>query len=258
MYLGFLAWKAYQGQTGYQQEMINCRKAFQGALYHKAVKNTPINKTIPEKSMPAEQILSKLKKWSQYEEELWNGTKRNTSGAVYHGGKELNNLQNEAYSLFSIANPLHPDTFPFLRKLESEVIAMSISYFNGNPHKQRGLLTSGGTESILMAVRAYKNWGKRVKSIYHPELIICQSAHCAFAKACDMYEIKCIIVPPHPTSFTIQPSEFRKRITSNTIAIVGSSPQYAQGVMDPIQQLSKLAMEYQIGFHVDCCLGSFL
>ena len=109
-----------------------------------------------------------------------------------------------------------------------------------------------------MAIRAYKNWAKATKSIYHPELVICQSAHCAFEKACEMYDIKCVIIMPNPKTFAVDPADYRKAINSNTIAIVGSAPQYAQGVMDPITELSKLALEYDIGLHVDCCLGSFL
>ena len=120
------------------------------------------------------------------------------------------------------------------------------------------MVTSGGTESICMAIRAYKNWGKKNKSIHHPELIVPHTAHSAFMKACEMYEIKCVVVRSNPKTFTIDPNEVRKCITSNTIAIVGSAPQYAQGVIDPIMELSKLALEYQIGLHVDCCLGSFL
>eukprot|EP00484_Ammonia_sp_Unknown_P021730 CAMPEP_0197027352 /NCGR_PEP_ID=MMETSP1384-20130603/7273_1 /TAXON_ID=29189 /ORGANISM="Ammonia sp." /LENGTH=531 /DNA_ID=CAMNT_0042456183 /DNA_START=48 /DNA_END=1643 /DNA_ORIENTATION=- len=257
-YFAFLLWKQYKGSSGYQQEMTNVRKAFQHSLYPEAVQNTTINKTLPTKSQSAQEILSQLKKWSLYEEELWNGKKRMSSGAVYHGGKELSKLQNEAYALFSIANPLHPDVFPFTRKLESEIIAMTISYFNGNPYKQRAVLTTGGTESICMAVRAYKNWALKTKSVYHPELIVAQSAHSAFMKACEMFDIECIVVDINPQTFTVDPSEMRKHITSNTIAIVGSAPQYAQGCMDPIMELSKLALEYQIGLHVDCCLGSFL
>ena len=138
-YFGFLVWKQYKGETGYQQEMASVRKNLQLSLYVEAVKNTSINKTLPTKSLSSDEILKKLKSWANYEEELWNGKKRMSSGAVYHGGKELTELQNKAYSLFSIANPLHPDTFPFTRKLESEIIAMSISYFNGNPYKQRGI-----------------------------------------------------------------------------------------------------------------------
>ena len=120
------------------------------------------------------------------------------------------------------------------------------------------MLTSGGTESICLAVRAYKNWAQKVKGVYHPELIVCQSAHCAFEKACEMFGIECIVVPQDQRTFMAQPAAFAKRITSNTIALVGSAPQYAQGVMDPIGALSRLALEHQVGLHVDCCLGSFL
>ena len=139
-YGAFLIWKSFKGDSGYKGEMKKVRNDFRHSMYHEAVKNTLINKTLPTKSLPSSEIISKLKKWSGYEEELWNGKKKMSSGAVYHGGKELTKLQNDAYSLYSISNPLHPDVFPFTRKLESEIIAMTISYFNGNPYKQRGIL----------------------------------------------------------------------------------------------------------------------
>ena len=137
-YLGFLVWKAAKGNKGYAAEMSSVRKNFQHSLYHKAVTDIPINKALPKTSHPQREILAKLEEWAKYEENLWNGKKRMSSGAVYHGGKQLSALQNQAYSLFSIANPLHPDVFPFTRKMESEIIAMTLSYFHGNPHLQKG------------------------------------------------------------------------------------------------------------------------
>ena len=146
-YLGFLAWKAAKGKNGYAAEMTKVRKDFQHSFYPKAVRDIPINKALPKQSQPQKDIVAQLQEWAQYEEDCWNGVKRMSSGAVYHGGKELSALQNQAYSLFSTSNPLHPDMFPFTRKMESEIIAMAVSYFHGDPHQQRGLLTSGGTES---------------------------------------------------------------------------------------------------------------
>ena len=96
-YFAFVLWKQYKGESGYQSEMSSVRKNFQHALYVEAVKNTSINKTLPTKSLSSDEILKKLKSWSNYEEELWNGKKRMSSGAVYHGGKELTELQNKAH-----------------------------------------------------------------------------------------------------------------------------------------------------------------
>lgn len=180
------------------------------------------------------------------------------SGAVYHGGKELQQIQNQAFSLFSLSNPLHPDTFPFVRKMEAEVIAMTLDYFDANTINNAGIMTSGGTESIMMAIRCYKQWARQEKGITNPELVAPQSAHAAFEKGCELMEIKYIKVPCDEQTIAIDPNAMRRHITKNTIAIVGSTPSYGTGTCDPIAELSKLALEFNIGLHVDCCLGSFI
>eukprot|EP01083_Nonionella_stella_P258983 884558_1 len=140
----------------------------------------------------------------------------------------------------------------------SEIIAMTISYFNGNPYKQCGLITSGGTESICMAIRTFKQYSKSKKGINKPELILPKSAHAAFHKACEMYEIKPIIIPVNPITFQADINAIINAINSNTIGIVGSAPDYAHGIIDDIETIGAIAIKYDIPFHVDCCLGSFL
>lgn len=257
-YLGLKAYMSYGGKHGWKSQLVAVKGEMQKDMYIEDVRNEKVNSVLPQKGIQAAHLLDKLKQWSEFESELWNGKKRVSSGAVYHGGKDLTHLQTQAYTLFSISNPLHPDVFPFTRKLESEIIAMTISYFNGDPYRQVGLLTSGGTESILMAIRAYKRWARREKSIVYPELIVPQSAHSAFAKACDVFDIKLVQCPVNLKTFKVEVSAIRKLITRNTIAFVASAPMYAAGVMDPIPELAALAEEHNIGLHVDCCLGSFL
>ena len=88
--------------------------------------------------------------------------------------------------------------------------------------------------------------------------MIPKTAHAAFDKACDLMDIKLIKVDVDNDTYCVNIKEMEKHITSDTIAIVGSAPQYAHGTMDDIQSLSKLAIRYDIGLHIDCCLGSFL
>lgn len=88
--------------------------------------------------------------------------------------------------------------------------------------------------------------------------IVPSTAHAAFDKACDLMDIKLIKVAVDKNTYCANVEEMEKYITSQTIAIIGSTPGYAHGTMDDIQSLSKLAIKYDIGLHVDCCLGSFL
>eukprot|EP01083_Nonionella_stella_P235953 829178_1 len=132
------------------------QKALEHMMYS-ATKGTQINTELPLSAISSQELISQLESWSEYETKQWNGDEGYSSGAIYHGGQQLIDLQNKVNGLFAISNPLHPTTFPFVRKMMSEIIAMTISYFNGDPYKQCGLITSGGTESIAMAVRTFKN-----------------------------------------------------------------------------------------------------
>ena len=91
------------------------------------------------------------------------------SGAIYHGGKDHIKILNEAYSTFSVSNPLHPEIFPGVRKMEAEVVAMVLHMYHA-PASAGGTTTSGGTESILMACKAYRDWAKKEKGITEPEM----------------------------------------------------------------------------------------
>lgn len=91
------------------------------------------------------------------------------SGAVYHGGEDLVKLQTEAFGKFTVANPIHPDVFPGVRKMEAEIVSMVLSIFNA-PEGAAGVTTSGGTESILMAVLSARNKAYAERGVREPEM----------------------------------------------------------------------------------------
>jgi len=223
-------------------------------LIPKEVASEPINYTLPEQGLPADQLLSKLKTWAAYEEGVW--AKGKASGAIYHGGRELLETLTKAYAYFALSNPLHPDLFPYVRKMESEVVRMTCSLFNGDS-ETCGFMTSGGTESILMAVKAYRDKAYAERGVTEPELIACTTAHAAFEKACAYFRIKLVNIPAHETTQEIDVLKVAAAINKSTIAIVGSAPTFPHGVVDPIPRLAALAQRHNIGLHVDCCLGSF-
>ncbi|WVQ93736.1 hypothetical protein IAU59_000813 [Kwoniella sp. CBS 9459] len=178
------------------------------------------------------------------------------SGAVYHGGEELNAVINEAMASFVVTNPLHPDVFPGVRKMESEVVSMVLNVFNAR--NGAGTTTSGGTESILMACKTYRDWAKEKKGITRPEMVIPSSAHAAFWKASQYFKIKLHVIPVNTTTRKADVKTMKRAINANTIMIVGSAPNFPDGAIDPIPELGVLAKKYNIGLHVDCCLGSFI
>jgi len=129
---------------------------------------------------------------------------------------------------FALSNPLHPDVFPSVRKMEAEVVSMCLDLFNGDAAESGrgqacGGMTSGGTESILMAIKAYRDMAKATKGITEPELIAPTTAHAAFNKACDYFGIRLISVPVNPTTFRADPVRMEAAMTRNTIAVIVSA-----------------------------------
>ncbi|KAK6955802.1 hypothetical protein Daesc_003446 [Daldinia eschscholtzii] len=179
------------------------------------------------------------------------------SGAVYHGEEDLLKLQTEAYGKFTVANPIHPDVFPGVRKMEAEVVAMVLSMFHAPP-TAAGVCTSGGTESILMACYGARQKAYAERGVTEPEMILPETAHTAFRKAGDYFKIKIHLVPCPAPTYQVDVHRVSRLINSNTIILVGSAPNFPHGIMDDISALSKLALKRRLPLHVDCCLGSFL
>eukprot|EP01138_Halocafeteria_seosinensis_P016061 gb/GECG01016390.1/.p1 GENE.gb/GECG01016390.1/~~gb/GECG01016390.1/.p1 ORF type:complete len:544 (+),score=80.16 gb/GECG01016390.1/:1-1632(+) len=211
--------------------------------------------TLPRQSMTKAAIFQELKEKADKEHEKWEGGK--VSGTVYHGGQDLVDIIAQAYHHFCLSNPLHPDVFPSTRRMEAEVVAWAAKLFGGDENSC-GTMTTGGTESILMACRSYRERASEFKGISCPNMVIPRTAHAAFDKACDYFGIEKRHVDVDQTTFKIDPKKMAKSIDSNTIMIVGSAPAFPQGVMDPIKELSDIALEKNVPLHVDCCLGSFL
>jgi sphinganine-1-phosphate aldolase len=186
---------------------------------------------------------------------VWKGGK--ISGAVYHGGQELNDTLADAIKMFMVSNPLHPDVFPGVRRMEAEVVSMVLRLYNA-PETGAGTMTSGGTESILMACKAAREWGYRTKGITRPEIIISRSAHAAFHKAGEYFKMKIIEVDVDRMSRKAKVSSMRRALNSNTVLLVGSAPSFGEGIIDDIDSIALLAKRAGILCHVDCCLGSFL
>ena len=153
-------------------------------------------------------------------------------------------------------NPLHFDLFPSVAQIEAEVISMVADLYNGN-EATCGLCTSGGTESIMLAMLAYREQGRK-RGITEPEIVMPVTAHAAFSKAAFYYGMRTKCAPVDPRTGAVDPRKMKSLINSNTVCVVGSMPNYPYGTYDPIEEIGELARKYNIGYHVDCCLGGFL
>jgi sphinganine-1-phosphate aldolase len=121
-----------------------------------------------------------------------------------------------------------------------------------------GSLTTGGTESILVAMCGYREWARKTKGIRHPEIIIPVTAHAAFNKAAGYFGMPIITVPVDPKTFQVDIRAVEAAISGRTAVLVGSAPCFPTGTVDNITELGKLALKYNIGLHVDACLGGFV
>ena len=225
-------------------------------------------------------LLTLLTKWSKYESSRWN--QGQASGAIYHGDSKFLEFLSQVYGLFTVANPLHPDLFPYVRKMEGEIVSMMIGLFHGqvkaphsgsNDHDNKAstngdnatpksdccrALTSGGTESILLACKSYRDRARDLYGITAPEIIAPTTIHAAFEKAAHYFGMKLIHVEINEQTSEVNVNDVKRAITRNTVLIAGSAPNFPHGVIDPIEELAQIAHENNIGFHSDCCLGGML
>lgn len=208
---------------------------------------------LPKQGSSKEKILKRISGLGR-SQTAWKDGK--VSGTVYNGSKELTELATNVFSMTSWANNLHPGVFPETRKLEAEAIKMCCSMFNGGP-SACGVMTAGGTESILMAMKAYREMGYE-RGIEKPEIICAKTAHCAFDKAAGYFNMKIVHVPVDKKSGKCNVKAMSRAISSSTIVLVGSGPSYPHGIIDPIEEIAALARKKGIFVHVDCCLGGFV
>ncbi|KAG9309272.1 pyridoxal phosphate-dependent transferase [Chiua virens] len=250
-----LAMKLPPAQKKLQEELGKVKVDIEEKLLPKAGEITR-HLSLPAQGKSAEWILEEM---ARMDKELgahtdWKQGK--LSGAVYHGGEDLTRVIVAAFERYAVSNPLHPDVFPSVRKMEAEIVAMCLRMYN-NPDGA-GTMTSGGTESIVMAVKTYRDWARDVKGITEPEMIVPVTAHAAFDKGAAYMGVKLHEVPVDPVTRQVNLSRVRRAINRNTIMLVGSAINFPDGNQDDIVALGALSAKYNIGLHVDCCLGSFI
>ncbi|KAK0635009.1 pyridoxal phosphate-dependent transferase [Bombardia bombarda] len=238
------------------------RKQVSEAIGKLQLKLVPTNATryltLPKEGWTEDAVRKELETLATMDHTRWEDGF--VSGAVYHGEDDLIRLQTEAYGKFTVANPIHPDVFPGVRKMEAEVVAMVLGLFNA-PLGAAGVGTSGGTESILMACLSARHKAYVERGVTEPEMILPETAHVAFRKAGDYFKIKVHLVACPAPAYQVDVRRVSRLVNSNTVLLVGSAPNFPHGIIDDIAALSKLALKkrrHHIPLHVDCCLGSFL
>jgi glutamate/tyrosine decarboxylase-like PLP-dependent enzyme len=216
---------------------------------------------LPTSGLARDEVLATVEGLAARERPRWRDGL--ASGAVYHGGDDHLAFLNRVYAATSQLNPLHADLWPSGAKFEAEIVAMTAAMLGGDtPGGQAvGTVTSGGTESILLAMKAYRD---RARSrslgrgrVTRPAVVAPSTAHVALDKAAQYFGIRLVRVPVG-ADYRADVAAMRRAVTRNTVAMVGSAPSFPHGVVDPIEELAAVAAERDIGFHTDACLGGFV
>ncbi len=214
----------------------------------------PAYTRLPTVGRSRDDILAGMRQLAERETPRWRDGY--VSGAVYHGDPDHLAFLSQAYALHSVSNPLHVDLWPSIARYEAEIVAMTATMLGGEPGVC-GTVTSGGTESILLAMKTYRDWARERRGIRRPEVIAPVTAHAAFDKAAHYFGIRLVRIPVDD-EFRADVAAARRALTRNTIALVGSAPSFPHGIIDPITDLAALAQDRRIGMHVDACLGGFV
>ncbi len=213
-----------------------------------------MRKKFPEHKRSEVEILSSLEAFKK-DDLQWK--KGRAFSYVYYAEDAITETLKKAYVSYFSENALNPSAFPSLLRMENEVVSMCLDLFDAHENAT-GNMTSGGTESILMALKSAKEYAKIHKPhIKEPEVLLPISAHPAFDKGCDYFGLNPKKIEL-TDDFRVHVKEIERAITNNTILIVASAPSYPQGVIDPIPAIGNIAKAQNILFHVDACVGGFV
>ncbi len=179
-----------------------------------------------------------------------------TFGMVYDAGPHVDDVAQAVAVMFLHENALNTRAFPSLGEIQAEVVSACAELFHGAP-EACGFMTSGGTESILLAVKAARERAEAERGIEQPEMVIAESAHAAFHKAAHYFGVRVHKVEVRD-DFRADVDGMAACVDDNTVLVVGSAPQYPQGVVDPIPELAELAASVGASMHVDACMGGFV
>jgi sphinganine-1-phosphate aldolase len=207
---------------------------------------------LPQHGMSKDEIVAALEA-KRANDARWQDGR--TFGMVYDGGPAVHEVAEAAALMFLHENALNTFAFPSLGRIQSEVCGAAADLFHGDT--AAGFMTSGGTESILMAVKSARERGRSERDVRAPEMVVAESAHAAFHKAAHYFGVKLHKVAVRD-DWRADVDAMARCVNENTVLVVGSAPQYPQGVIDPIPELAALAADAGASFHTDACMGGFV
>src|ERR1700729_1130201 len=212
---------------------------------------------MPVHGLPRHEVMQQLIAMKQDGQD-WRGGR--VFSLVYSAGDDVHELLSDALSLYSAENGLNVLAFPSIGVMQHDIVSNTASLLGADDPAAggavEGYLTSGGTESLLQAVKTARDVG-RDRGIVRPRVVAAESAHAAFTKAADYFDVDLVRVPVEE-DFRVNAGALAEACSDDTIMVVGSAPTYPHGVIDPITDIAALALERGILCHVDACMGGFL
>ena len=217
----------------------------------------PVVRSFPQTGRPRDAVLSEIDVMSELEDSPYHEGR--ISGSIYSGDEAHYAFLNEVFGHYSHANVLQRDMYPSATRFEGEIIAMTADLLHApvvGGEGPCGVLTSGGTESLMNPLLVYREWG-RARGITQPNVVLPATAHPALDKGAHYFGIE-LRKAAVTDEFVADMDSVRSLVDANTVALVGSAGSYPHGAIDPIEALSALAVERGINLHVDGCLGAFI
>lgn len=208
---------------------------------------------MPQQGRTVDDVLAELESMRAHDARWQDGR---TFGMVYDGGPSVHEVAERAATMYLHENALNLNAFPSLKRIQSEAVAWTASLLHG-PETAAGFLTSGGTESIQCAVLAARERGRAERGIRNGRIVVAESAHAAFHKSAHMFDMPIVTVPVRD-DYTADVDAMADAVDDQTVLVVGSAPQYPQGVVDPIPEIAALAASVGANCHVDACMGGFV
>jgi sphinganine-1-phosphate aldolase len=175
---------------------------------------------------------------------------------VYHPEDKHWDFVCDIMRQYIVVNPLHCEEFLPVTQMEAEIIRMVCNLYKGDS-STCGIGTGGGTESILLGMLAHREWAKNERGVVYPNIVVSETAHVAFEKAGFYFGIEVRKVPVN-ADLSANVAGMKKQIDSNTVCLVASACEYPFGNIDPVPEIAALALRYDVGCHVDACLGGFI
>ncbi len=209
--------------------------------------------SLPEQGRAPDEVLQDLADFRDGDPDYRNGR---IWSLVYHLDDAHDDFAAAAYRQYSSANGLNPAAFQSLKRMETEIVSIVAGLLHGGPDTC-GVVTAGGTESCLMAVKTYRDMARKKRRVRRPNMILPSTAHVAWFKAAGYFGVTPRLLPMKDDLST-DISRLARMINRNTVMILGSAPEYPHGTIDPIVDMGKIAQARRVPLHIDACVGGFI